>query len=513
MNLLKSLISVSIMTLISRVLGFFRDVLIANTFGTSMFTDAFFIAFKISNFLRCIFSEGVFCQSFVPVLMKYKTQKNGKCIKNFISSVLSLMILILIIITVLGIVWSRYLILISAPGFAKSPDLLKVSVHLLQIMFPYIFFVSLSSFFSSILNSWGYFSIPAFSPCLLNISIIIFSIFFSSYYSPRIISLAWSVTIGGCFQLFYQCLYLYKINMLVIPKINFKNIGLLRVLKKIVPSILGSSANQISLIFNNIFISLLNFGSVSWMYYADRLIEFPIGILGVSLSTVLFSFFSKSYYINKSEFKSLLNSGLKIGLIFSLPSSVILFFLSKPLVIVLFKHGKFTDFDVLMIHKILEAYSFGLVSFILIKILSSAFYSFEEIKIPVNISIFTLFLTQAMNPILIFYFQQVGLALSISISGWMNFFFLFWKLNQKKLICFKYKDLIFFVRLIFSILTMIFFLFFTLNFMPSWEVGSFFYKLVRLLFVLFISGASYLISLYFLGIRLLNFSCLSLKIK
>ncbi|WP_343154021.1 murein biosynthesis integral membrane protein MurJ [Buchnera aphidicola (Aphis aurantii)] len=505
MNLLKSLFSLSFMTLISRILGFLRDLTIAHSFGVSIYTDAFFVAFKIPNLLRRLFFEGAFSQSFIPILIRYKSTKEIKYLKNFISSLLGLIIVFLIIITILGIIFSHYLIKFSAPGFIQSPQKFQVSCTLLKIMFPYILLVSLSSLSSCILNSWGYFSIPAFASSILNITIVIFSFFLNDFLKPPILILAWSVIIGGIFQFLYQLPYLSKINMLVIPKLNFKNIGFLKFLKKIWPSLIGSCANQISLIFNTIFNSLLSVGSISWMYYADRLIEFPIGILGVSLSTVLFPSLSKSYSKNKLiEYKQLIQWGLKIGLILSFPSAIILFILSKPLVIILFQYGKFTNFDVLMTQKALELYALGLVAVILVKILSTAFYASQEVKIPTRISLFTLLITQILNPCLIFYFQHAGLALSFSISAWVNFFLLYWKLYQKKLIYFKLNELIFILRLLIAIFSMTFVLIFMLYFIPLYDISSLFNKIARLFIILFVTGIIYLTSLYFLGISFLN---------
>ncbi|MCU4136898.1 murein biosynthesis integral membrane protein MurJ [Buchnera aphidicola (Sitobion miscanthi)] len=507
MNLLKSLISVSFMTLISRILGFVRDILIASIFGASMFTDAFFISFKIPNLLCRIFSDGAFSQAFIPVLMEYKTNENQKNLQDFISSISSFMIFFLFLITILGMFFSQFVISISAPGFSKIPEKLILSANLLTIMFPYILLISLSSFFSSILNSWNYFSIPAFSPIFLNISIIIFSIFFSTFFHPSIISLAWAVIIGGLIQCSYQLPFLYKINMLVIPNFRWNNIGLLRVLRKMGPAILGASANQVSLIINTIFSSLLNAGSISWIYYADRLIEFPVGILGVSLSTILFSSLTKNYKSGViSEYKKIFNWGFRISLILSLPTAAIIFFLSTPIITVLFQYGKFTDIDVLMTGTSLKLYSFGLISFILVKILASAFYACEEINTPMKISLFTLVLTQLMNPFFVFYFKHAGLALSISISSWINFLLLYWKLHRRKIISFTYKELIFIIHIILSTLVMIIILFFILHMMPLWNIGSFFNKMIRLFLVLLVSGIVYFLMLNILGVRLLSFS-------
>ncbi|AWH90461.1 murein biosynthesis integral membrane protein MurJ [Buchnera aphidicola (Melanaphis sacchari)] len=510
MNILKSLLSLSIITLTSRILGFIRDLMIAHIFGASIFTDAFFLAFKIPNLLRQFFSEGIFYQSFVPILIDYKVKKREIDIQNLIASISGFIIFVLFIITIFGIIFSCFLISLNAPGFFKSPEKLKLSCVLLKIMFPYVLLVSLSSLYSSILNSWNYFSIPAISSILLNASIIIFSFFFHSYFHPSVIILAWSVIIGGFFQLFYQFPHLYKINMLVIPKINFRNTDLLKFLKKIGPSFLGVIANQVSLVCNTIFSSLLISGSISWMYYADRLIEFPIGMLGTSLGTILFTYLSKSRSKGiKLEQKRLLIWGFRLSLILSIPSSVVLFILAKPLIIVLFKYGKFTDFDVLMIAKALKLYSFGLVSFILVKILISIFYAYQEINIPMRISIIISLLTQLINPFLIFYFQHAGLALSFSISGWISFFLLYRKLSQKNIFFFKFNDFIFFCRLLFATFIMIISINIMLYFVPAWDIGSIFDKIKRLFSILFISGAVYLISLYSMGIYLLDYSNIS----
>lgn len=504
MNLLKSLFSLSFMTLISRILGFFRDLIIARIFGVSIYTDAFFIAFKIPNLLRRLFFEGAFSQSFTPVLIDYKSNKKMHHIKDFVACLLGFIICALSIIVILGIIFSDYLIKFTAPGFSDCLKKFQVSSTLLEIMFPYVLLISLSSLYSSILNSWNYFAVPAISPIFLNITMIICSIFLNNFFTPPILILAWSVIIGGFIQLIYQFPYLLKINMLMMPKFNFKNIGLLKVLKKIGPCLIGASANQISLIFNTIFISLLNSGSISWMYYADRLIEFPIGMLGTSLSTILFTSLSKSYSKHKLEdYKKLLHWGFRIALILSLPTSIMLFILAKPLVVILFQYGKFTDFDVLMTQRALKLYSIGLIALVLVKILSSAFYASQEINFPTRVALFTLSMTQILNPCLIYYLQHAGLALSFSIFGWINFSILYWKLYQKKLISFNINELIFIFRLLISAFSMIFFLIFMLYFIPLYNVSSFFTKIIRLFTILFFSGMIYLTCLHFLGVSFL----------
>ncbi|QNS02095.1 MAG: murein biosynthesis integral membrane protein MurJ [Buchnera aphidicola (Pentalonia nigronervosa)] len=513
MNLLKSLISVGSITLISRVLGFFRDVLIAKTFGTSMFTDAFFVAFKIPNLLRRIFSEETFSQVFIPVLIEYKILYNKYYMRNFISSVFGLIIFVLSVFTVLGMYFSHSLILITAPGFTAFSEKAKLTEHLLIMIFPYVILITLTSFFSSILNTWNYFSVSACAPIFLNLSIIFFSVFFNSIFNPPIFCLVWAVIIGGILQFFYQFPFLYKKNILVMPNLYWTNPGLLKILKKIGPLILNVSMTQLSLVINTIFGSLLSPGTISWMYYADRLIEFPIGILGVSLGTILFTSLTKSYKNGiMSEYKKSLNWGLKIGFMLALPSSIILFFLAKPLIMILFQYGKFTELDVLMTKKILESYSLGLISFILVKILSSAFYAYEEISIPTKISIITLLLGQLINPIFIFYFKHTGLALSVSMCSWINCLFLYLKLREKNVINFEYSDIMFFFRTILSTLIMTLILCLMLYIMPSWNIGTVFSKIIRLCFICIVSGIGYISVLNILGTRLSHLSYNILKL-
>ena len=434
MNILKYLLKLSTMTFFSRIFGFIRDILIACIFGASLETDAFFIAFKIPNLLRRIFAEGAFAQAFIPILSEYKYSKCKNTTKDFISYISGLMILVLVTLTVLGIFFSNIIILGIAPGFLNTMKKLTLSILLLKFTFPYIFFVSLSAFMSAILNTWYYFLIPAISPILLNVTIIFFILFLSKYFSPPILSLGVAVLVGGGIQLIYQLPILKKIGLLVMPNISFKNIGVGRVLIKMSSAMLGVSASQISSVINTIFSSFFISSSISCAYYADRLIEFPAGILGVSLSTILLPLLSKSISSrNKKEYSILLNWGLRVALILSFPCAIMLFFLAKQIITILFQYGKFTDSDVCMTQKILTAYSFGLVALILVKVLASGFYACHDIKTPMKISIVTLLTTQLLNFILIMPFKYVGLAVSISLSAWINALLLFFILYKKNM--------------------------------------------------------------------------------
>jgi putative peptidoglycan lipid II flippase len=506
MNIFKHFLRLGTITFFSRIFGFIRDILIAYIFGASLETDAFFIAFKIPNLLRRIFAEGAFAQAFIPILSEYKYFKCKNTTKDFVSYISGLMILVLSVLTVLGIFFSNIIILGVAPGFSNTMQKLTLSILLLKFTFPYIFFISLSAFMSAILNTWYYFLIPAISPILLNVTIIVFVLFLSKYFSPPILSLGIAVLAGGVIQLVYQLPVLKKIGLLVIPHISFKNIGVYRVLLKMSSAILGVSASQISSVINTIFSSFFVSSSISCAYYADRLIEFPAGILGVSLSTILLPLLSKSISTrNKKEYSTLLNWGLRVSLILSFPCAIIVFFLAKQIITILFQYGKFTDSDVCVTQEILIAYSFGLVALILVKVLASGFYAYHDIKTPMKISIITLLITQFSNCILIIPFQYVGLAISISVSAWINALLLFYILYKKNMF---YLDLgwsIFLYRLILSLIIMCIFISISIEILSQYNINKFFFKLIYLIFIFFIGGVSYFFSLFILGMRISDF--------
>ncbi|CAL4321684.1 murein biosynthesis integral membrane protein MurJ [Buchnera aphidicola] len=507
MNLLKSLINISMITFLSRILSFLRDFIIAYTFGVSIATDSFFIAFKVPNLLRRIFAEGAFLQVIIPIFVKYKKKENINLTRQFFSYILGFMILILSCVIFLGFFFAPYIVLIVAPGFFKKPEEFILATKLLRITFPYVFFISLASLTTAILNIWGYFLIPVFSPILLNISMISFILIFTKYFQIPILSLAWSVIIGGCLQFLYQFLYLKKINMLVRPRINLHIPEISSLVSKIGIGVLGVSANHVSLFINGILASLFISGSVSWMYYADRLIELPVGILGISLGTILLSCLTKSFANNAEvAFSKLLDWGLRVGLLISLPSSIILYILSHPIIAVLFQYGKFTQFDTIMTEKSLIGYAIGLIALILVKILSPAFYARQDTITPMIISIITIIITQSINVVLLStslgYF---GLSISISISAWLNSALLYWYLYKNKIFFPQPGWCSFISKIIIASFAMSIFLIFILHIITSWDVGIIIYRLFRLLFVLFCAILIYFTTLFLLGVRLSHF--------
>ncbi|AEW44599.1 virulence factor mviN-like protein, membrane protein, maybe involved in polysaccharydes biosynthesis [Serratia symbiotica str. 'Cinara cedri'] len=502
MNLLKSLALVSTMTLFSRIFGFARDTIVACAFGAGIGTDAFFVAFKIPNLLRRIFAEGAFSQAFVPVLAEYKSEQGEQAIQLFIAHVSGLLTLVLTLITVLGMLAAHWIIYIIAPGFVNTPDKLTLTAVLLRITFPYILLISLSSLAGAILNTWNHFSIPAFAPIFLNISIIGFTLFTLPYFHPPVLLLAWAVIVGGILQLIYQLPYLYKIRMLVLPLITLRNVGVWRVMHQMGPAILGVSVSQVSLTINTIFASFLVSGSVSWMYYADRLMEFPSGVLGVALGTILLPSLAKSFSSkNEDEYSHLIDWGLRLCFLFALPSSIGLFILAKPLIVTLFQYGKFSAIDTAMTESALVAYSVGLMGLILVKVLAPGFYSRQDIKTPVKIAIITLILTQVMNLIFIHSLKHAGLALSISLAAYFNAALLYWQLRQQNIFQPRPGWLVFLGKLSLAVLVMAGVLIGMMAILPCGDHGNMFERILRLTIIVIAGVIAYFIVLAGLGLR------------
>ena len=507
MNLLKSLATVSSMTMVSRVLGFVRDAIIARFFGAGMATDAFFVAFKLPNLLRRIFAEGAFSQAFVPILAEYKNQQGIEASRTFVAYVAGILTLVLAIVTLIGVITAPFIIMLTAPGFMQdSTEKFELATVMLRITFPYIFFISLASLVGAILNTWNRFSVPAFVPTLLNLSMIVCTLFLTPYFNPPVLALAVSVVIGGVLQLLYQLPYLKKIGMLVLPRISFRDSGVWRVLKQMGPAILGVSVGQISLIINTIFASFLISGSVSWMYYADRLMEFPAGVLGVALGTILLPSLAKSFAKgDQQQYSELLDWGLRLCFLLALPSTVALGVISKPLVSTLFEYGQFTLNDTLMTQRALIAYSIGLLGLILIKVLAPAFYSRQDIKTPVKIAIVTLILTQLMNLAFIGPLQHAGLSLSIGLAACFNAGLLFWQLRKKNLYQPQPGWYQFLIKVIIAVVLMSLTLWFGAQLLPDWSTGSMLTRIGRLLLLVIVGIGIYFGSLALMGFKIKHF--------
>lgn len=436
MNLHKTLVTISGMTMLSRITGLVREILFARTFGASAFTDAFNIAFRIPNLLRRLFAEGAFSQAFVPILAEYKNQQGEAASKNLIDHVATVLIWTMLLTCFVGIVGTPYLIYVIATGLQYNPEAFDASVVMTRIMFPYIGFMAFVALSGGILNTWREFKIPAFTPLLLNLSFIVSSLFVAPYLKQPIYAMAFAVFVGGILQVVIQVPALIKIGMLprlyINPLIGLRDAGVRRVLKKMGPAVFAVSAAQISLMINTNIASRLTHGSVSWLSYADRLMEFPTALLGVALGTILLPSLSNAH-ANKDmeEYSALLDWGLRLTFLLALPCAVGLATLSEPLTATLFHYGKFDATSVVMTSHALVAYGVGLIGLILVKILAPGFYAKQDIRTPVKIAIGVLIATQLMNMVFVPWFAHAGLALSIGLGACINAALLYWGLRRR----------------------------------------------------------------------------------
>ncbi len=472
MNLLKALATVSSMTLVSRILGFVRDVLIARLFGAGLATDAFFVAFRIPNLLRRLFAEGAFSQAFVPVLSEYRTRRGDSETKLLVDRTASLLALALLAATALGVAAAPIIIYVSAPGFAASPAKFDLTVAMLRITFPYILFISLVSLAGGILNTWSRFAIPALTPALLNLSFIFGALFLSPYFEPPVMVLAWAVFVGGALQLALQVPALAKIGMLPRPRLSFSDPGVRRILLLMGPAVLGVSVAQVSLLINTIFASYLEDGSVSWLYYADRLMEFPTGLLGVALGTILLPSLSKYHSTSdENEYSKLLDWGLRLTFILAAPAAVALALLS-----------------------------------VLVKVLAPGFYARQNIATPVRIAIVTLVATQLMNAALIVPLKHAGLALAIGLGACLNAGLLYRKLREYGIYHPQAGWRVFTLKVAVALATMAVVLWLAMGPERWWLGASGATRAAAIAGLVLLGGAAYFGALWILGFRLRDFS-------
>jgi putative peptidoglycan lipid II flippase len=503
MNLLRALATVSGMTLVSRILGFVRDALIARLFGAGLATDAFFVAFRIPNLLRRLFAEGAFSQAFVPILAEYKTRNGQGETRLLVDRVASVLTLALLGVSAIGILTAPWIIYVSAPGFSAMPEKFDLTVAMLRITFPYLLFISLVSLSGGILNTWSRFAVPAFTPTLLNLSFIFCALVLAPYFHPPVLVLAWAVLLGGVLQLALQLPYLARIGMLPRARPGFTDPGVRRVLKLMGPAVFGVSIAQVSLLINTIFASFLANGSVSWLYYADRLMEFPTGMLGVALGTILLPSLSKYYSSDAAEqYSRLLDWGLRLTLLLALPAAVALALLAVPLISTLFRYGEFSVQDVWMTRQALVAYSIGLLGLILVKVLAPGFYARQNIRTPVKIAVITLVATQLMNLALIGPLKHAGLALAIGLGACLNAGLLYYKLRQHRIYQPQPGWAEFSYKLALALLVMAVALWGAMGREDWWLAAAWQYRMAGLVGIVCLGAGIYFASLWLFGFRL-----------
>jgi len=507
MNLLRTLATVSSMTLVSRILGFVRDLVIARAFGAGLATDAFFVAFKLPNLLRRLFAEGAFSQAFVPILSEYKNRRGEDEARLLVDRVAALLALALFVVTLIGVIAAPAIVYVTAPGFAATPGKFELTVDLLRVIFPYIFFISLTALAGGVLNTYSRFSVPAVTPALLNLSFIAFALWGAPYFDPPVMALAWAVFAGGVFQLAFQVPFLARIGLLPRFKLDFRDEGVRRILRQMGPAVFGVSIGQVSLVINVIFASFLVTGSVSWLYYADRLMEFPIGLLGVALGTILLPSLSR-YHAERSpqEYSALLDWGMRLTLLLAAPAAAALALLAVPLVSTLFHYGAFGAEDVFATRRAVIAYSVGLIGLVMVKVLAPGFYARQDIRTPVRIAVVTLGLTQLMNLAFVWPLAHAGLALAIGLGACFNATLLLRGLRRRDIYRPQPGWPVFLLKLAIAVYAMAAVLWVASGSDASWLAMGAIERALSLAWIVALGAATYFAALWLLGFRLADFS-------
>jgi putative peptidoglycan lipid II flippase len=426
-KLFKNTATVGGMTLVSRVLGLVRDMVFAR-FGVGPGMDAFFVAFKIPNFMRRLFAEGAFSQAFVPVLAEYKKTGSHEQVRSLLDRVAGTLLGVLGGLTLLGVLGSPVLVTLFAPGFLDNPSKFDLTAELLGITFPYLMLISLVAMAAGVLNTYGRFAVPAFAPVWLNVILIGAALLVAPRLEEPMLALAWGVLLSGVVQLLFLLPSLARLRLMPRPRWGWRDSGVRKILRLMGPGILGSSVAQINLLFDTLIASFLVTGSVSWLYYSDRLVEFPLGIFGIALATVILPSLSRHHAAaDPDQFARTLDSGLRWVLLIGLPAAAGLALLAAPTLATLFLYGDFTPEDVRMASLSLIAYSLGLPGFMLVKVLAPAFYARQDVRTPVKVAITALLSNMVLNvlfvvPLVLLAFAgpHAGLALATSIAAYVN---------------------------------------------------------------------------------------------
>ena len=442
-KLFRSGMMISVMTLMSRILGLIRDFVYANYFVMGSAMDAFLVAFRIPNLMRRLSAEGAFSLAFIPVLTEYKEQRSQAELKDLINHVAGMLTVVLFVISLIAIIAAPLLMMVFAPGFETKTDAEpELAAYLLRITALYMLFISLAAFFSSILNTFGNFAVPAFTPVLLNVVMISAAIWWSPHFEQPVEALAWGVFLGGLAQGLFQLPYLQRLGL--VPRFNFKkgHEGVSRILKLMAPALIGSSAAQLNITINTMIASLLASGSISWLYFSDRFVEFPLALIGVAIGTVILPKLSGDHANEQgSDFGKTLDWAMRLSVLVSIPATLGLIVLAVPILATVIDNGVNGWRDVEMASLSLMTYALGLPAFIMVKVLAPGFYSRQDTKTPVRIGLIAIAANIICNILIVLPWYKLGyigphagLALSTAISGFVNATLLFIGLNKLGLI-------------------------------------------------------------------------------
>lgn len=495
-----------VMTMLSRVLGLVRDIVIANLFGATAGADAFFVAFKIPNFLRRLFAEGAFSQAFVPVLSEYRERRTPEETRILVNAVAGTLATVLGVLTLLAILGAPLLAWLFAPGFSDEPVKFQQTVDMLRITFPYLLLISLTAFAGAILNSFDNFAVPAFTPVLLNLSLIGAAVWLTGVVAEPVFALAWGVVIAGVSQLLFQLPWLARIGYLPVPRPSFAHPGVRRILKLMTPALFGVSVSQINLLLDTILASFLVTGSVSWLYYSDRLTELPLGVFGIAIATVILPSLSRKHVASDREsFSRTLDWAVRCVLLIGAPAALALALLALPMIATLFKHGALTDHDVVMASGSLQAYSLGLLFFMLVKVLAPGYFARQDTRTPVRYGLIAMGLNMVFNLLLIFPLAHVGLALATSLSAGVNAGLLIWGLFRAGVYAPQAGWLRFALQLSVGLAALLVFVLLVSPSEATWLVATAGDRALWMAGLVFGGGLIYLVAIGLMGIRLNDF--------
>lgn len=509
-KLLRSAALFSGMTMISRVLGFIRDILIARLFGADAGTDAFLVAFKIPNFLRRLFAEGAFSQAFIPVLSEYKEQRGKEAVRELVQRTAGTLGGVLFLVSIVGVIGAPLLILLFAPGFAGDEGKHALASDMLMLTFPYIFFISLVALAGGVLNTFGRFGVPAFTPVFLNLSMIGCAVWLAPQMHEPVTALAWGVLIAGIVQLLFQLPFLMRLGVLVLPKWGGQDEGVKRIMVLMIPAIVGVSVVQINLLFDTIIASFLETGSVSWLYYSDRLVEFPLGVFGIALATVVLPTLSKQVAREDSDgFSATMDWALRWVFLLGVPATLGLVMMAGPMLATLFYYGEFNAKDLQMASFSMMAYALGLLGFILVKVLAPGFYSRQDTKTPVKIAIKAMVVGMVLN--LLFVVPMVwfdiagahaGLALATALSAFINAALLFYVLRKQQVFQLQAGWWLFLMRIVLAATVMGSLLYSYSPELDQWMLWAGWDRALWLFVWVAVGIVSYFVTLLMLGARL-----------
>ncbi len=500
-KLLKSTAIVSAMTLISRVSGLVRDVVMASVLGSSGVADAFFVAFKIPNFLRRIFGEGAFASAFVPVFSEL-TEQNTYQAKQFVNATAGILAMVTFVLTVLGMVFAPFIVSLYAPGYKDDPVQMAYTVDALRFMFPYLFCISLVAMSGGILNTLNRFAIPAVTPVLLNLCLILAMWLLVPLVETASRALAIGVLIAGFIQLLFQLPSLYKEGYLPKLSLNTSTPGVSKVFRLMLPAVFSVSVAQINTFVNTVFLSGLMTGSVSWLYYSDRLMEFPVGVFGIALASVVLPSLSKENTSGTdASFSAMMDWALRWVILIAVPATFALYLLSTPLLSTIFQRNAFNANDVAMSSLSLEAFAIGVCAFILVKVLAPGFFAKQDTHTPMRIAIVAVLVNILLSVLLVDSMQHTGLALAVSIAAWVNATLLFIMLMVRGIYRPQPGWFWFLARIALAVLAMSAMLIFLNEPAVVWHAWSLAQRIGHLMLLVGAGAVSYFAVLLLLGIR------------